>query len=47
MKLLMARVGEKVKGLQGTDQVHSDKHEVVLDSREKLAALLEGKPASG
>lgn len=45
MKLLMARVGEKVIGLQGADRVYADRHEVELDSQEKLAALLGGIPA--
>lgn len=41
MKLLMARVGEKVTGLQGADQVQFGRYEVALNSQEKLAALLE------
>lgn len=47
MKLLMARVGEKVKGLKGADIVDPDRREAVLDSKEKLAALLKQVPASG
>ena len=41
MKFLMARVGEKVKGLQGATAVTGEKHEVEPDSQAKLAALLE------
>ena len=41
MKFLMARVGEKVEGLQGASAVTGEKHEVEPGSQAKLAALLE------
>lgn len=47
MKLLMARMGEKVKGLEGGEQLNPERGLVELDSREKLAALLDKVPASG